>query len=296
MATTSVSNGARAAGIPSETSDPRETSKPLSLPGKDIRWPASGIWRSGEPEVRTISFADLKDAIIKGIDDFSAMPSHAFFLCLIYPVIGIILYRLAFGYGVLPLIYPFVTGFALVGPAAAIGLYELSRRRERGLEVSVAKALEVRNSPSIGAIMRLGSVLALLFFGWLYTAQTIYTQHFGPTPPTSLEQFFSDVTTTDAGRQLMIVGNLVGLLFAVVVLAISTVSFPMLVDRNVGAAVAVRTSLRAAIENPIVIATWGIIVVTSLLLGSLPMFVGLTVVLPVLGHTTWHLYRKLVAD
>ncbi len=275
----------------------RDTPTPPSVklsPGTDLRWPASAIWRADEPAVRTITFADLRDAIRRGIEDFSAMPSHTIFLCIVYPIIGIVLYRMAFGYGVLPLIYPLVTGFALIGPVAAIGLYELSRRRELGLEVSVSKALEVRHAPAFGAIILLGFVLAAIFFAWLYTAQTIYTQIFGPQPPQTAAQFFNDVTSTAAGRQLMIVGNAVGLVFAVVVLAISTVSFPMLVDRDVSAATAVRTSLRAAIENPLVIAAWGLIVVVSLLLGALPVFVGLAVVLPVLGHTTWHLYRKLV--
>jgi uncharacterized membrane protein len=108
-------------------------------------------------------------------------------------------------------------------------------------------------------------------------------------------EFFNQLTTTAQGSQLIVVGNVIGFLFACFVLVISVVSFPMLVDRDVSAATAVRTSVRAAIENPIPVALWGLIVALGLLLGALPLLVGLAIVLPVLGHATWHLYRKLVA-
>ncbi len=264
-------------------------------PGVDLKWPASAIWRPGEPIVRSIGIADVKDALVKGIGDFRAMPSHAIFLCLVYPLVGFILYRMLFGYDMLPLLYPMTAGFALLGPVAAIGLYELSRRREQGLPVSVSQALEVLHTPSIGAIARLGLVLASIFLAWLYSAEVIYTQIFGIAVPSSLGTFFDQVTSTADGWQLIVVGNLVGFLFAALVLVISVVSFPMLVDRSdVSAATAVRTSIRASLENPVPVALWGMIVGAALLIGALPFFLGLTVVLPVLGHATWHLYRKLV--
>jgi uncharacterized membrane protein len=267
---------------------------PQPQPGIDLRWPAAALWRPGEPLVRTIGVHDVKDALRKGFDDFSAMPSHAIFLCLIYPIAGLVLYRLVAGYDMLPMIYPITVGFALLGPLAAIGLYELSRRRELGLETSVARALDVLKRPSIGAIVRLGIVLAAIFFAWLYAAQTIYHQLFGPTMPTSFGAFVDQIVSTAQGRQLAIAGNAVGLLFAAVVLVISVVSFPMLVDRDVSAATAVRTSIRASLANPVPIGVWGIIVVALLVLGALPLLMGLALVLPVLGHATWHLYRKLI--
>jgi uncharacterized membrane protein len=263
-------------------------------PGVDLRWPASAIWRPGEPTVHTIGLADLRDALHKGIEDFKAVPSHAVFLCIIYPVIGLILFRLSFGYDVLPLVFPLIAGFSLIGPFAAVGLYELSRRREEGLDASAWHALDVLRSPSIGAIVRLGFVLMAIFFAWLGAAQLIYTQIFGGAVPASLEEFARQVLTTPAGRQLIIVGNGVGFLFALVVLVISVVSFPMLVDRNVGAATAVRTSVRAVAENPMTMAMWGLVVAGALVLGALPFFFGLAIVFPVLGHSTWHLYRKVV--
>ena len=239
--------------------------------------------------------ADLRDAVAKGIEDFNAVPTHAVFLGIIYAVLGLILFRLSFGYDVLPLVYPMLAGFTLLGPFAAIAFYELSRRRERGLDVSVGHLFEVFRSPSIGAIVRLGFVLMAIFFTWLIAAQTMYAQIMGGAVPASLEEFVRQILTTPAGQQLIVVGNAVGFLFAALVLVISVVSFPMLVDRNVGAATAVRTSVRAVIASPMTMATWGLFVTGALVVGSLPFFFGLAVVFPVLGHATWHLYRKTVS-
>jgi uncharacterized membrane protein len=248
------------------------------------------------PAIRAIGPADLKRALAKGLDDFSAFPSHAVFLCLIYPVVGIALGRLALGYAVLPLLFPLAAGFALLGPLAAIGLYEMSRRREAGLPVSWHHVRDVLRSPSIGAIAALGLLLMVIFLVWLATAHGIYAALFGyDHAPESVEQFVREVFLTSTGWKLIVIGNGVGFLFALVVLVISVVSFPLLVDRDVGAPVAVLTSIRAVLANPGTMALWGLIVAALLAIGSLPFFLGLTVVMPVLGHATWHLYRKVVA-
>jgi uncharacterized membrane protein len=244
--------------------------------------------------IRRIGAADLKAALIKGWDDFSAMPSHALFLCLIYPIIGIALAGLTLGYALVPLLYPLAAGFALIGPLAAIGLYELSRRREAGVNVSARDALDVLHSRSIGAIIALGLLLMLLFLVWVATANAIYVANFGYAAPTSIGQFLHDVFLTSAGWNLIVIGNGVGFLFAVVALMASVVSFPLLLDRDVGAAVALTTSARAVWTNLGTMALWGLIVAGLLFLGSLPAFLGLTVVVPVLGHATWHLYRRVI--
>ncbi len=246
------------------------------------------------PAVRRLEIADLKDALRKGWADFSEMPSHAIFLCVIYPIVGIVLAQLIFGYAMLPFLFPLAAGFALLGPLAALGLYEMSRRRDAGLETDASHALDVLYSPSIGAIAALGILLMFLFFTWLATADGIYVAYFGYAMPSSFEQFVHDVFTTPAGWGLIIVGNLAGFVFAVVALVISAVSFPLLLDREVGAAVALHTSIRVVLDNPRVMAAWGLVVAVLLVLGSLPFFIGLAVVMPVLGHATWHLYRKAV--
>jgi uncharacterized membrane protein len=246
------------------------------------------------PAIRRIGFADIKTALVRGVDDFYAMPTHAIFLCMIYPIIGLVLARLAFGYSTLPLLYPLISGFALVGPFASLGLYEMSRRREAGEDVSITHAFEVLHKSSIGAITALSLLLFIIFLIWLGVANAIYIADFGYAPPQSIEQFVHDVLTTSAGWNLIVVGNGIGFLFAVLVLAIGVFSFPLLVDRDVGAAVALSTSVRAVLKNPATMAVWGLIVAVLLLLGSIPLFLGLTVIMPILGHATWHLYRLTI--
>jgi uncharacterized membrane protein len=246
------------------------------------------------PVVRRISFSDLQDALAKGIDDFKAMPSHALFLCLIYPVVGMVLGAVTFGYGLIPLAYPLVAGFALLGPLAAIGLYDLSRRRELGLPTDLSRSFEIIHLPSFGAIVALGLLLMVIFLVWLAVAHWIYVANIGSAPMPSLAAFIDRILSTPEGFRVIVLGNAVGFVFALVVLTISVVSFPLLLDRDVGAIEAVLTSYRAVRKNPMVMAAWGLIVAGSLLVGSLPFLLGLTVVMPVLGHTTWHLYRKLV--
>ncbi len=250
---------------------------------------------SDEPFVRRIGPADLKNALSHGIEDFKAMPTHAYFVILIYPVLGLFLARMAFGYEVLPLLFPLMSGFALIGPFAAIGLYELSRRREIGQELTWTRASQVLRSPAIGSIVALGVLLLVIFLLWLATAQMLYRATFGSAAPTSVMAFLHEVFTTRHGWTLILLGNLTGLVFSAVVLAISAISFPMLLDRDVSAAAAVRTSIRAVAKNPGAMALWGLIVAGALVIGFLPLFFGLAVVLPILGHATWHLYRRVVA-
>jgi uncharacterized membrane protein len=246
------------------------------------------------PSVRKIGIGDLKYALAAGFDDFNAMPSHIVFLCMIYPILGIVLTRIALGADVLPIVFPLATGFALIGPFAAIGLYEMSRRRELGLDLSWWHVFDVLRSPSIGAIGGVAVLLMLIFLGWLGTAQAIYHLLFGPAVPDSIAGFAHDVFATPAGWKLIFWGNIVGFVFAVWALTIGVVSFPLLLDRDVGAAVAITTSARAVYKNPVTIAIWGCIVAALLLVGSVPFFFGLAVVIPVLGHATWHLYRRVV--
>jgi uncharacterized membrane protein len=246
------------------------------------------------PVVRRISPSDLYQSLARGIDDFAAMPSHAVFLCFVYPLLGIFLIAMTLGNSLLPLAFPIAAGFALVGPLAAIGLYELSRRREAGLDSSSRHAFDVLHSRSLGAIVALGVLLMAIFLVWLAVAEAIYIANFGYGAPASMRQFADKILNTSAGWNLIIVGTGVGFLFAVLVLTISAISFPLLLDRDVGAAVALLTSIRVVAANPVTMALWGLIVAALLVIGSIPFFLGLTVALPVLGHATWHLYRRAV--
>jgi uncharacterized membrane protein len=246
------------------------------------------------PAIRSVKAADLRDALARGLDDLGAYRTDVIFLCLIYPLAGIALTWVTFGYETLPLLFPLASGFALVGPVAAVGLYEMSRRREQGVPITWMDAFGVIGSPAFGAILVLGLVLLGIFLCWLVAAIVIFGLTLGPEPPTSIAAFASDVFTTRAGWTMILLGVGVGFLFAVLVLAISVASFPLLLDRDVGLRTAVLTSVSAVTANPGAMALWGLIIAGGTVIGSIPAFLGLIIVMPVLGHATWHLYRKLV--
>jgi uncharacterized membrane protein len=258
----------------------------------------AGNWEadraSGTPTVRRIDFDDLRWALARGWDDFGQSRTDVIFLCVMYPLVGLLLARLAFGYEMLPLLFPLASGFALLGPLAAVGLNELSRRRELGLSAGWSDAFQVFRSPSFTSIALLGLTLMMMFVFWLVLAELVYYLTLGPRPPASLGSFVHDVLFTPAGWAMAIIGVGIGFVFAVVTLSISVVSFPMLLDRHVPLDTAVRTSINVVRTNPIGMAAWGLILTTGLVIGSIPLLLGLIVVMPVLGHATWHLYRCVV--
>lgn len=248
-----------------------------------------------EPEVRRIGAADLHAALRAGFSDFLAARDDVIFIAIIYPLAGLMLLALAMQYALLPMVFPLLSGFALLGPLAAVGLFEISRRRERGDAVSWTDAAKVLHSPAIGAIALMALILIGLFVLWMVTAFVISQIAFGDGPPVTIQSFLNEVFATGAGMSMALIGIAVGFVFAVVALAVSVVSFPLLLDRGVDLDVAIMTSLRVVAKNPGAMALWGLIVAAALVLGALPALVGLIVVVPVLGHATWHLYRKAVA-
>jgi uncharacterized membrane protein len=249
---------------------------------------------SAPPLVRQIHMSDLRWALARGMEDFSESRTDVIFLCLIYPLLGLLLARVASGYEMLPLMFPLASGFALIGPLAAVGLNEMSRRREQNQSAGWADAFGVFRSPAIGGIVLLGAVLILMFLAWLVLSNAVYNLTLGPKPPASLASFAHDVITTHAGRMMAVAGIGIGFVFALVAGTISVVSFPMMLDRNVSLETAIRTSARVVARNPVTMAAWGLIVAASLVIGSIPLLLGLIFVMPVLGHATWHLYRRAV--
>lgn len=249
---------------------------------------------SPTPTIRRISAADIREAIAEGFEDFGAYRSDVVFLCVTYVVVGVVVSQLLFGMALLPLLFPVASGFAIVGPLAAIGLYEMSRQRERGIEVRWKNAFDVLEAPALGALIVLGAALIAIFLAWLAAAWLIFQGTLGPQPPNSVSTFVHDVLMTDSGHMMIIAGVAAGFLFALLAMAISVVAFPLLLDHDVGLDTAIKTSVRAVLSNPGPMALWGLIVAVALVVGSAPLFVGLAIVLPVLGHATWHLYRKLV--
>ena len=249
---------------------------------------------TARPEIREISGNDLQLALRLGLRDFAAARTDVAFLCLIYPVIGVFLALVTARGGLIPLMFPVAAGFTLVGPFAALGLYEISRRREMTGSANWLAAFDVLRSPALGSICLLGAALIGLFLLWLAVALGIYDATLGPQAPASVAAFADELFTTPAGWAMMVAGMLAGAVFAVAALAISVVSFPMLLDRPVSLRTAIGYSVYAVRRNPGTLGLWGLIIAAGLFLGSLPCFLGLIVVLPVLGHSTWHLYRRLI--
>ncbi|SLN22363.1 DUF2189 domain-containing protein [Roseisalinus antarcticus] len=248
-----------------------------------------------EIRVNTLTIDDLRGALRLGLDDFAAVRADVLMLVVLYPVMGLVLAGVGLQLALLPLLFPLAAGFALLGPLAAVGLYEMSRLREAGETPGWGAAFALIGRPRFGALLVLGAAHLVIFAGWLLAAWAIYEVTLGPTPPTSATAFLSDVFTTGAGWAMLILGMAVGLGFALLVLATSVVSFPMLLDRNIGVPRAIVTSVAVARANPRVIGTWGLIVAATLLIGSIPLLIGLVVALPVLGHATWHIYRRAIS-
>ncbi|MFC7400386.1 DUF2189 domain-containing protein [Chelatococcus sp. GCM10030263] len=246
--------------------------------------------------ISRIGMRDLREALARGLDDFLSNRSDIIFVALIYPLAGIVLSQIAVGYSMLPIIFPLASGFALIGPFAATGLYEMSRRRERGETITWVEAFGVFRSPAFGSIVLLGVIVIAFFLLWLLTAMWIYDLTLGPDYPTSFSTFLHEVLTTPAGWALVAIGSGVGFIFALLALAATSISFPLLLDRNVGVMAAINASVRAFLRNPLPMLAWGAIVTLALILGSLPLLVGLVVVMPVLGHATWHLYRRITGS
>lgn len=279
--------------------------------GNPVSWLTQNIGSTGEhigdsvtriggtdthemPTVQTLTMGDLRAALRDGYRDFLDTRADAVFVALIYPVAGLVLFGFGLRLDLVPLLAPLVLGFALLGPVAAVGLYEISRWREQGQSANWFDAFGVFRSPSFGAILVLGLYLTFLFLLWLAAANGIYNATLGPEPPASIASFARDTLTTPAGWTMIAAGSAVGAAAAVLALAISVVSFPLLLDRKVGVPVAVVTSIRVLRHNPREILSWGAIVIALLVLGAIPLLLGLVVVMPVLGHATWHLYRRAV--
>lgn len=245
--------------------------------------------------INELSISDIHLSIRAGFEDFLAMRTDVMFIVLIYPIIGILLTWTVVNTAMLPLLFPLMSGFALLGPVAAIVLYEMSRRREQGENPSWGDGFSIINSPSFVPILLLAIYLFVIFLFWLFIAYFLYTVTLGPEAPTSSLAFVRDVFTTGAGWTMLITGMLIGFVFATLAFVISLVSFPLLIDRHVGLAKAIVTSLNVARKNPTTVAVWAAIIALSLGLGAITLFAGLIVVLPVMGHASWHFYRRAVA-
>lgn len=249
---------------------------------------------SEEIRVRKIKLADLWRSLREGYDDFGARPTFGVFLVLVYPLFALLLTLVLVGDGLLYLTFPMVAGLTLLGPMVSVCLFELSRRREAGLDLSWRAAFDFVHSSAFAPIVALSFVMMVLYLFWLFMAEFLWFGLYGTNPPDSFAALLNDLVTTRRGAGLMLYGNALGIIFACTALAISVVAFPLLLDKPTTSITAIGVSIRAFATNLFVMIVWGITVVALLTVGAAFLLVGLAVVLPILGHATWHLYRKLV--
>jgi uncharacterized membrane protein len=260
----------------------------------DLSTDANATTFDDTPAIRRVTVRELRSVLEKGMDDFFARPTHGVFLVVIYLLIAVFAALIGLGDNLLPLIFPLISGIALIGPLAACGLYELSRRRENGQDYAWWHVFDVFDAPSRWGIAGMGIILAAIFVAWMATALALYGMFLGDSTALTLKVLIQQVFTTTQGWQLLLVGGLVGFVYSVVVYVATVVSLPMMLHHRVSLFNAVKTSLRAVQVNWRAMTAWYFFVVVMMIVGSLPLFIGLAVVVPVLGHATWHLYRRLI--
>ncbi|MDF0545980.1 DUF2189 domain-containing protein [Sphingobium sp. H39-3-25] len=245
-------------------------------------------------KLRHIGVADLHWALRAGLNDFLTLRGDIVFAGIIYPIVALLAASFALDRNLVPLIFPMAAAFSLLGPIIAIGFYGLAKRREEGQDASWTHFFDPLRGPAKGQIFGLALFLTMLAVAWMWVAMTIYESTMGRLAPADVGSFVSQLFSTPEGWRLIIFGNLAGLGFAIVTLAVSVVSFPMLVDGKAHASDAVETSLRATAQNPLIIARWGLYVACILAVACIPVFLGLAIALPVLGYASWHLYTRVV--
>ena len=247
-----------------------------------------------DPVVRRIAAADIAEALSEGLRDFQAMPLYGLIFGAFYAAGGIAIVLCLTAFGLVYLAYPLAAGFAMIGPFVATGLYEVSRRREAGQPVSVAAIwATVRTRGEIGWM---AFVTLFVFVIWMYQVRLLIALLLGLNASfSSLREFMTVVLTTNEGLLFLAIGNAVGAALSLILFSLTVVSFPLLLDRDVDFVTAMVTSVRAVVTSPLPMIGWAALIVVLLAVSARPYFLGLVVTLPVLGHATWHLYRRIIA-
>ncbi|MGB9118780.1 DUF2189 domain-containing protein [Bradyrhizobium sp.] len=247
-----------------------------------------------DPVVRRVAAAEIAEALGQGLRDFQAVPLYGLAFGALYAGGGIVILLSLTAFGMVYLAYPLAAGFALIGPFVAIGLYEVSRRREAGQPISISGIWSTVTSR--GEIGWMAFVTLFIFVIWMYQVRLLIALLIGLNVSfSSLREFVAVVLTTNEGLLFLAVGNLVGAALSLVLFSLTVVSFPLLLDRDVDFITAMVTSVRAVVMSPVPMIGWAAVIVVLLIVSALPYFLGLLVTLPVLGHATWHLYRRIVA-
>lgn len=247
--------------------------------------------KSIEPQIRAITVDDISASLADGLRDFRAAPAFGLLVGAVYAVAGNLLFWVAASFDLLFLAYPLAAGFALIAPFAAVGLYETSRRLGTGSPATLSRLIGAVPPHARRELGYMALVTAFGLIGWIYAAGFIYALFFG-LRPLDYTDIVTAVVSTPRGVAFLMVGNVIGAVMATVIFSVSVIAYPMLLDRDIDFITAMIASIRAVFAAPLVMLGWGIFVGTMLAVAILPMFLGLVVVLPWLGHATWHLYRR----
>ncbi|PSC05473.1 hypothetical protein SLNSH_07735 [Alsobacter soli] len=255
--------------------------------------PGPGAERRPEPQVRRIAFSDIGEALAQGVRDFQAAPLYGLFFGGIYAVGGMVMVLAALSWGMGYLVYPLAAGFSLIGPFVAVGLYEVSRRREAGLPLAWGPILGVVFAQSRRELGWMAFVTLFIFMMWMYQIRLLIALFFG-FQTFAMEEFVHVLLTTPEGWLFLAIGHVDGAVLSAILFSLTAVSFPLLLDRDVDFITAMITSVRAVTTSPGPMLAWAAIVVILLVAASAPFFLGLFLVLPILGHATWRLYRRII--
>lgn len=229
-----------------------------------------------------------------GLRDFQNAPLHGLVLGTFCAIVGIAIVWMLLAVGVPYFAYPLAAGFAIVCPFLAAGLYEVSRRMERGEPVGSLFSVWSR-AASRSEVRWMGFVTLFILIMWMYQVRLLMAIFLGYTSmEATLEDFFRVILTTNEGLMFLLVGNIVGAALATILFSLTVVSFPLILDRDVDVVTAMITSVRAVGSNTGPMLFWAAVIGALLTVSILPMFLGLLVTLPILGHATWHLYRRVV--
>jgi uncharacterized membrane protein len=254
----------------------------------------TSISGKSDPVVLRIKAADVIDALGEGLRDFQALPLYGLALGAFFAFGGILVVLSTTAFGMSYLSYPLAAGFVMIGPFAAVFLYELSRRRETGQAILLREIWStVRSRSEVGWM---AFVTIFIFVVWMYQVRLLMALFLGLNVSfATIQQFINVVLTTNEGLVFLLVGNLVGAVLSLVLFSLTVVSFPLLLDRDVDFITAMISSVRAVVTSPVPMIGWAAVIVVLMIVSCMPYFLGLLVTLPVLGHTSWHLYRRIVA-
>ncbi len=245
--------------------------------------------------IRSVGLADVKAALREGWKDFARHPLFGLFFGGIYALGGLFIVVMLSFYHQPWMIIPIAIGFPLIGPFVAVGLYEVSRRNESGLPITWRGILAEVFRQRERQLSWMAFVVLFVFWVWIYQVRLLLALFLGFKISASLPVFVEVVTTTPEGLLFLAVGTIVGAVIATALFSVTVISMPLLLDRDIDFVTAMITSVRAVVENPVAMLGFGVIVAAAAILAMVPLFAGLLVALPVLGHATWHLYRRVVA-